>query len=573
MPPTPKEQLSFEFTHQHRDRLLDIILYPNPANPKIIFLKVKHIDERLGRKTEYGALYQINLETNHVFSVTPNIDMAFYENSYFAVPCANGGYAVVKEDNVIFYDDKGEIVGTDLLYTARNNIRIFPLADGGYVVSFLSGDEWRGRTYTTTGKKIGDDLIFLKGQVKSVTPLDKGGFVVVYNDGRVKRKKIRQTAQTYNSKREPIGTKISHIIETDDMSTSQYMKIYPFRNGGFLVTYDGAGRFAQAMTSQGERTGEEVQIDWTQTNVFLLVNGGYLLVESDPGRCIVQLYYESGFKVAGYRTISHSPKWEDLTVSFEGGSYTVSYKDEDGNMQKQKYTPPILAPPKEKIPEPNLEINFEGNTFHIKSNIVPVKVAPPTPTPKVEETTQVDSPTEEPKEEVDTSLFKIEIKFEDEETESTKESVLEELRGKLAELEAEIRQLERKSRRGSLTEQTETTAKLEFARKLKPLLADRIQKLDVMQEAQFQAQKEQLEAKKDERVDQVNSFFDNLTVQALEGKLQEHYPSPDSLSQTLQVLERKKRNYPFIHASSKRSAEELIESFALRSAKGELPGF
>ena len=314
VPLTPKEQLFVEFTHQQRDRILETTLYTNPVNPKIVFMKAKHIDEREKRNFEYkyGMLYQINLETNLVFSVGPGFDMEFYENSYFAVPSAKGGYAVVTGDVLEFYDAKGEKVDSKLLSFARNTIRIYPLADGGYAVSYKDGEEWNVRTYSDSGEIIGVQVVF-KGPIVSVTPFKHGGCVVIYEEK--KKKKF------------------------------------------------------QIIDSKGKRIVGAKRVNWELGDGFFFKNGGYLLDEVEDSKAVLQLYDPSGSKVEGYRNVSDSPRWKDIKVEiFDNGTYAVTYKDQEGKSKIQRYTLPNFEPFTEKVFEPKIEVNFEGNTFHIKSN-------------------------------------------------------------------------------------------------------------------------------------------------------------------------------------------------------------
>ncbi len=149
--------------------------------------------------------------------------------------------------------------------------------------------------------------------------------------------------------------------------------------------------------------------------------------------------------------------------------------------------------------------------------------------------------------------------------EKTRGEALKKLEERLKELEKEIRDFEGQKGKGKLNEQAQTETRLLTNKKIKESLNARIKMIEEKSDDAYQLELSQFEAAKKKRVKEVNGYFENLTVQALNNELIEPFPNPLSLSQTLEVLERKRRNYPFIQASSKKASRELVESLALRA--------
>ncbi|MFC1675042.1 AAA family ATPase, partial [Candidatus Omnitrophota bacterium] len=165
--------------------------------------------------------------------------------------------------------------------------------------------------------------------------------------------------------------------------------------------------------------------------------------------------------------------------------------------------------------------------------------------------------------------------------ESKIDEKLQELEKKVKELDRSIRELDKQMRtvgseqkRQALAEQRarQYSEKVQLERARDVLISRKEGRAD---EAE-QMIKKMTEEKKDEREQlrkEINATFDNLSLRAQEGLLDDLHPPFDTLDRLASIIRQKRRNYPMILSDSILVQQMIVDSFAQRVADGRIEGF
>jgi Ca2+-binding RTX toxin-like protein len=272
--------------------------------------------------TPHGLEFRVNTTTARDQS---NPAIAGLANGGFAVAWQSidpqyGDYHVYAQR----YDASGIADGTefrvgipqDPFAVSESGPSIAALPNGDFVVTWYShdqrlgygGSQLHGQRYNVSGNPIGAEFLNPSGGSASIAPLADGGFVVTWLWNEI-------TAQRYDASGVPQGA--AFVVNTSMFGglfgQQDFQVVTGLTNGGFVVAWeslrqDGSdwGIFAQRFDASGAPQGGEFRVntftfgDQSHPSIAALANGGFVVTwqsynqDGEVGDIYAQRYDASG---------------------------------------------------------------------------------------------------------------------------------------------------------------------------------------------------------------------------------------------------------------------------------------
>jgi serralysin len=233
---------------------------------------------------------------------------------------------------------------------SQDQLRIAPLASGGFVVVWMTDNSVKAQLFDRQGEKLGAELLAgsASNDQPTVTGLASGGFVIAWSD--FDDSALGVSARLFDAAGNPLTG--AFRVNTETFGSEQQPTIAALSSGGFVVGWtdqdEGGGSdiTAQIFDAAGAKVGGELAVNSTtfldqyHPVVAGLPGGGFIVTWQDQLNGMrVQIFDAAGAKVGsefqgaeGTGTVSS----ETIPI-LASGNFVIAWSD--GDVKGQIYGP------------------------------------------------------------------------------------------------------------------------------------------------------------------------------------------------------------------------------------------
>lgn len=241
------------------------------------------------------------------------------------------------------------------------------LADGGFVVAWQTtdtsadGSGWavKAQRFSAAGAAVGAEfrvnaIAFGSQNNIDAASLANGGFVVTWQTGNSLGTQVY--AQAYNADGSAAGTQ---ILVTDDFGSRTHGRVVGLPNGGFVVTWmaedaDGLGIYAQLFDASRNKVGAGFQVNTLnamsqyEPDIAVLADGTFMITwQSQLGGIKGQAFTAAGQRIGGEILVVDDAGASELgnsIAALAGGGFVVGWTHNAGTASGDDIRLQILRP-------------------------------------------------------------------------------------------------------------------------------------------------------------------------------------------------------------------------------------
>ncbi|HYG46331.1 MAG TPA: cadherin domain-containing protein [Allosphingosinicella sp.] len=240
------------------------------------------------------------------------------------------------------------------------------LADGGFVVAWQTtdtsadGSGWavKAQRFSAAGVAVGaefrvNSVAFGSQNNIDIASLANGGFVVTWQTGNSLGTQVY--AQAYNADGTAAGTQ---LLVTDDFGSRTHGRVAGLPNGGFVVTWmtedaEGLGVYAQLFDSSRNKSGAAFQVNTLsagnqhEPDIAVLADGTFMITwQSSMGGIKGQTFSASGQRIGGEVLVvdDSGTETQASVAALAGGRFVVAFTYNGGTTSGDDIKLQMLKP-------------------------------------------------------------------------------------------------------------------------------------------------------------------------------------------------------------------------------------